>query len=415
MDPYQLIALVIFIFTFLLISVGRLGRWGISMPLAALVGGALMLATGTISPAAAVSAVNWPTIGLVLGMMLIVAGMGQSGFFQWAANLLTSAAGTERRFLVSTSLLTALLSSLILNDAVVLIFTPVIISSARKMRISPVPPLILEALSANIGSAATEVGNPQNAYIANVSGISFSYFSEHLLPVSLLSLLFAVLYCSFIAGREGGSELQAAPPRDSSSKFSRRMSMSVIAVGAVFSSFYLLPLSYAPAAALVGGILLLLALQVSNRGAAAGIVAGVDWGILLFFGGLFILIGGVEKSGLLGLITSSIHSLDARLLTTVGGLTLLTALLSNMVSNVPAVLLLSGTIRGTPGSHLWLVLAASSTLAGNATVIGAAANVIVVRAALREGIAVRTSQFMKYGLPVTFVSLIVAFAVLSLW
>lgn len=410
-------ALAILLFTYGLISFGRLGKNSVEMPSAALMGGALMLLAGIITPAEALASISWGTILLILGMMLIVAGMDLSGLFSWMSSKLAKVARTQIHFVVYVSLLTAFLSALILNDAVVLIFTPVVISSARKMRFSPVPPLVMEAISANIGSAATEVGNPQNAFIANVSGVEFHTFTTYLLPVALAALAFAVLYAVLLSrkdtdihmekaedGREGG---ETDPP------VFQLLFMAAL-VFSVFAAFYAFPVADSPFIAMTGGIISLFAIPLMTGRSGQEMFAKVDWGILLFFVGLFILIGGVASSGLLGSFVSGLSAADPALLSSVGGITLLSSLLSNLVSNVPAVLLLSPLMGKAANARLWLTLAASSTFAGNATIVGAAANVIVVRAAAKEGVRIRLAVFMKYGLPITVVSLLLTFLFLQL-
>lgn len=363
-----------------------------------------MLLTGIVTPRDALLSINWETIVLIFGMMLIVSGMDASGFFKWISSILVRAAKSQKQFIAYTTLITAFLSALILNDAVVLIFTPVIIASARKMGVSPVPPLIMEAISANIGSAATEVGNPQNAFIANVSHIGFHVFTAYLLPATIAALAFGVLFAVAVTRKE-----TAFPPEPSERAVERptpQMYFVACVVIGVFAAFYALPVADAPITAMIGGVVTLIALPLMAAGRVHVLAARVDWGILLFFIGLFILIAGVESSGLLGLIVGMLHSVDGRLLNSVAGLTLLTAVLSNMVSNVPAVLLLSPIVQGSATPRLWLTLAAASTFAGNATIVGAAANVIVVRAASKEGVRIRLSAFMKYGLPITIASLL---------
>ncbi len=414
-DAAEIVALVVFIFTYALISFGRLGKNSVEMPAAAMLGGALMIIAGVVTPDAALASINWGTITLILGMMLIAAAMDMSGLFRWISSSLVRTSGTPRLFMVLVSLVTAFLSALILNDAVVLIFTPVIIASARKMGFSPIPPLVMEAISANIGSAATEVGNPQNAYIANISGIQFHVFTEFLLPVTAISLAFAIMFALFVGKREGESTEAAGPATNAQADtvFTAPMYFMSAVVAAVFAGFYIFPHSDIPYVALIGGTISLFFIPFITGRNGQELLMKVDWGILLFFVGLFVLISGIESSGLLQLIVSALTNVDGRLLSSVGGVTLLTAVLSNMVSNVPAVLLISPVLGQGTAPELWLALAASSTFAGNATIIGAAANVIVARGASREGVKIRLGAFMKYGLPITVFSLVVTFLYLE--
>lgn len=410
MDPAEVAALVIFVATFSLISAGRAARGRIGIPVIAVAGGAAMIAAGILSPGGALSSISWGTLELILGMMLLASALEASGFFELVSGLIIRASSTPSLFLVVVSLVTAFLSALILNDAVVLLLTPVIISSARRMGISPVPPLVLEALSSNIGGAATEVGNPQNAYIAGASGLGFAYFTSRLLPVAALSLIAAIVAVMLLSGR-GYRSLSAAAPEARSHALpplTGKIAVMLAVVASVFTLFYALPHSYLPATALSGGLAAALLSTVTSKGGLRRVAGGVDWGILAFFGGLFVLIGGVESSGLLNLIISSLVGVDPHLLNSPGGVALLSAILSNLVSNVPAVLLIAHVMGNGTTPLLWLTLSSSSTLAGNATILGAAANVIVVRRASREGLPITLPAFAKYGLPVTLVSLAIA-------
>lgn len=376
-----------------------------------------MLVVGIVSPWVAFSAISWPTILLILGMMLITTGMEASGLFEWISYHLVRAASTPVKFVVYVSLITAFLSSIVLNDAVVLILTPVIIRSARSLDISPVPPLVMEAISANIGSAATEVGNPQNAFIANASGIGFQLFTAHLLPVTALSLALAILFGVFISRGDFKKpvSISAKKPQIRTPKPAGPMVGIVAIVVAVLFSFFVLPLQYIPLVAMIGGAASILVIQFTVGSATRRVAVGVDWGILLFFIGLFILVQGLDSSGVIGLVVSSVSSVNGNAVTSVGGVSLLSAVLSNMVSNVPTVVLLSHVIGQSARNSLWFALAASSTFAGNATIVGAAANVIVVRRSAREGVTITLRTFMKYGLPVTLVSLLIAVAILRIW
>lgn len=364
-----------------------------------------MLLFGVISPSEALASINWNTILLLLGMMLTVSAMEASGFFAWISNMIANTSHKQFTFLVYTSCLTALLSALILNDAVVLIFTPVIIMSARRLGISPVPPLIMEAISANIGSAATEVGNPQNAYIASVSLVGFHTFTEYILPVTLVSLLASFGIAFLLSGRNGQSVCDSGETVVVKKVPLLFMLSSVVAI---FAAFYTSSITHFPIAAiaLIGGVVNFFAMPLLTNRSSQELLVRVDWGILLFFIGLFILIAGIQDSGLLKDIVSVLTLNNNSTLHSTAGLNIVTAVLSNLVSNVPAVLLLTPAVAAGANVKLWVTLAASSTFAGNATIIGAAANVIVARSAAREGVTVTLKEFMKYGLPVTVLSLL---------
>ncbi len=413
----ETIALGVFIFTYALISFNRRGKSRVELPAAALIGGALMLIFGIVRPSAALAGINWNTIILILGMMLIAAAMDATGFFVWVASIV-SRSRSPAKLLVVVCAVTALLSALILNDAVVLIFSPVVILTARRMSVNPVPYLIMEAMSANIGSAATEVGNPQNAYIASVSTVPFHTFTILALPPTVLSLVAAIIIALFIGKVHFSNSDFSAKDRTEGEIVIRKgpIEFMLLLVSAVFAGFYASSFTHFPIAmtALIGGIVSLVAVPFMSDATNQQILQKVDWGIILFFIGLFILISGVQSSGLLSTIVGYFQNASGGSAGTVAGMTVLTAILSNLTSNVPAVLLLAPVVQNiAPTTRMWLTLALSSTFAGNATIIGAAANVIVARAASKQGIHISLSEFAKYGIPITLVSLLLTVAALS--
>lgn len=437
------IALAVFLFTYIFISVRRVKALRIERPAAAMTGAALMVLFGVVAPAGALSAIEPNTIGLLLGMMLLVAGLELAGFFNWVSVAIVLRAGTKRGFMVLLVVVTAVLSALVLNDTVVLLFTPIVIRSCRLMKADPVPYMIAEALAANIGSVATEVGNPQNAYIASVSGIAFASYALYMIPVAAACLavalgLLLLLFRKELVGEvpkldgdkleriEGRADERArkrAPALET--KFDLLAAMKIREFGAirepsllsfllvllgvmfagfVASSYFAAPLSVV---ALLGGTAVLLAAPLISRVRAREVLAKVDWSILLFFGGLFVVLRGVEESGLMSDIIAIFNPLDGGNSLSVGWLTVIAGVLSNMISNVPAVVLLAPTIPHG-ATQLWLALAASSTLAGNATLPGAAANIIVAEVGLAMGVEMPFWRFLKVGLPVTVVTMALA-------
>lgn len=187
-----LIALAIFLVTYALISIRRFPKVKIDRPAAALVGAALMIVLGVVEPEKAIGAIHLDIIILLVGMMILVAGLELCGFFEWVSLRMIKYSKDQFTFLVLTMVVTGSLSALVLNDTIVLLFTPIIIRTCRLLKSNPVPYLVAEALAANIGSVATVVGNPQNAFIATKAGISFVDFSARLVPVSIVCMLVAI-------------------------------------------------------------------------------------------------------------------------------------------------------------------------------------------------------------------------------
>jgi Na+/H+ antiporter NhaD/arsenite permease-like protein len=366
--------------------------------------------------------------------MLLVAGLELCGFFEWVSLRMIKYSKNQFRFLVLTMVVTGFLSALVLNDTVVLLFTPIIIRTCRLLKSNPVPFLVAEAISANIGSVATAVGNPQNAFIATRAGISFVDFSIRLVPVSIVCLAVAIvmLYVFYRKDIEKGSahefrkkildqgwkafeeELVKGDTMTTSGirkLKERRIGLYALTLitAATFVAFVASHVIAAPIAliAFLAGIAALFVLPLLTDVKAKDMLAGVDWSIILFFVGLFIVLQGVRDSGLLADIGNAFPGFQDGETPSVGWLTALSAFLSNLVSNVPAVLLLAELIP-VSDPNLWIALASSSTLAGNATILGAAANVIVAEKSEGMGVEVNFWKFTLVGFPIAMVTLFVS-------
>lgn len=426
MSTEMWLALVIFVATYVLISIRRFRWFNIERPTVALLGAGLMILLGVVAPDEALESIDLNTLALLLGMMILVGCLEVCGFFTWVSLRIISRSKNRLHLLVLIMLVTAVLSALILNDTVVLLFTPIIIRTCMLIKADPVPYMVAIAISANIGSVATAVGNPQNAYIATQSGISFVDFSAAMLPIAVVSMAVAIpmVWLAFRKDlKDGGSwNARTIDPESMTKQVSfRGMDRSVwFVVGilfAVFIGFVVTPYLGVPLAvvAFVGGALALFILPLVNRKTnTKAILQGVDWTLLLFFIGLFIVLKGVETSGLLQEMEDAFQSVSDGGLSTIPGLSFFTAILSNLISNVPAVMLLAPYVESVGVTSLWLALAASSTLAGNATILGAAANVIVAENGEKLGVNMPFWRFLKAGLPITIVTLILSVLILEL-
>jgi len=192
-SDYALVAAtLVFLVTYVLISLRTVRRFPIERPAVALLGGALMLVLGVLTPAAARLAINLDVIVLLIGMMLLVSGLEVCGFFDLVSSRIALRAKTQASLLAWLMVATAALSAIVLNDTIALLVTPVVIRSTRALRVNPLPYLVAVAIAANVGSVATEVGNPQNAFIAIQSGIPFLKFTAYLLPVTVACLAVAI-------------------------------------------------------------------------------------------------------------------------------------------------------------------------------------------------------------------------------
>ncbi|MEM2899232.1 MAG: SLC13 family permease [Thermoplasmata archaeon] len=457
MENVTLIALVIFVLTYFLISVRRLSSVPIEKPAAALLGAALMVIFSIVTPEDALDAIDLHTIALLLGMMIMVAVLDLCGFFAYVSVQIVRRAKTQTQFLVLLMVATAVLSALILNDTVVLLFTPIIIRSCAMMKVDPVPYLISEAISANVGSVATEIGNPQNAYIAMASGISFIEFSFRLIPVTAVCLLISIAIVYAIFKEELSKPLSIPEPTtiskdlelfsfgkmkenneqvgDKASKgmngiwnmiHSMRLEeigkirvkgipyIALFTLGCVFIGFCIGPYVGMPISmiAVLGGVVLLFVTPIFSNIKPNKVLQSVDWTVLLFFVGLFVVLRGVAESGLLALFQEFFDNVSGGRAGEMAWLYVICSVLSNLISNVPAVMLLAGSVPMTESA--WLALAASSTLAGNATILGAAANIIVAESASKMGVEVGFWKFMKIGMPVTIATLAASYFMLEL-
>jgi Na+/H+ antiporter NhaD/arsenite permease-like protein len=399
----MLTAAVILILTYIGVAFTRLPKVNIDRPSAAFTGGILMVLCGVLTFEEAVGAIDFHTIALLLGMMVLVAALKAVGFFTLLAKKSLALASTPKRLLLLVIAATAVSSAFLVNDAVVLLFTPILIQACRARKVNPVPYLIAEAMASNIGSTATIVGNPQNMLIGITSGISFVRFFFYLLPVSIVStaVLIFVMYAMYAKTLRQRFDTSSDPQVDGpvyDAKAIRRLAPILVLVVIAFfvSSLFKLqiPLIALGCAAIV---------LVVGKVKPSNIIREVDWVLLLFFAGLFIVIEGAHKGGVLDVLMESV--VFAPNWAGIASISAVSTLVSQVVSNVPLTMLLLPVLKNIPGDTLWIALAAGSTLGGNLTIIGAVANIIVVEGAAREGVHIGFFEFLKVGAVVTVATL----------
>ncbi len=403
-------ALIIFIVTYLGIIFTRLPGINVDRPSAAFFGAVAMILAGVLPFAEAVRAIDFNTIALLLGMMIVIAVLELDGFFSLVAQKTISFARNPFQLLVFVTFVTGIASAFLVNDAVVLLFTPVIITICRSARVNPVPYLIAEILSSNIGSAMTITGNPQNMLIGISSGIPYGKFLLHLLPVSVLGMVVTIAAVKLFYPAEFRRDVAMEYHGNSFGYNYSSMKFSVPIFALITLLFFLshrIGVSI-PMVALAGGALVLIFGKIKP----SEVIRQVDWVLLLFFASLFIVVRGVEVSGILeplmefGPVAGNAAGL--------GAVHISSLVLSQVVSNVPFVILMIPVLRGSGSGLLWLALASASTLAGNATIIGAMANLIVIESAKKSGVHIGFREFMKIGLPVTLITLTISMSVLFL-
>lgn len=408
MSGLEASALIIFIITYIGIIFTRLPWVNVDRPSAAFFGAVAMLVFGVVTFEESISAIDFNTIYLLLGMMILISALQLDGFFSFIAVKTLKYSHSRFRLLQLIVFITGISSAFLVNDAVVLLFTPVIITICRRVELDPIPYLIAEILASNAGSVMTMTGNPQNMLIGINSGLSYGEFLLRLAPVALLSLLVIIIVIR-ILWRDHFSD--RSPLKRHTDEFSyslKSMRFSVPLFFVVVIAFFfgkILGLSI-PVIALAGGALVLL----SGKHRPSEIIRNVDWVLLLFFASLFVVVYGVEHHGVL----SSIMPTD-QLYPNFMGLTIVhlsSLVMSQIVSNVPFTMLMLPLMRISADPILWLGLASASTLAGNATIMGAMANLIVLESAERAGVIITFKRFLLPGLLVTLITFILSFVVL---
>ena len=412
MSAEMLAAAIVFIATYALISLRRLPRIEVTTWQAALIGALLMMLIGAVTFDELGKYINTDIILLLLGMMLLVASLDACGFFNLTAKVLIRGSRDGRTLLAFVMVVSAVLSALVLNDAVVLLMTPAVIRCCRRTGADPIPYLIAVFVSANIGSVATVIGNPQNAYIATSAGIGFLTFSQYMVPLAVLCLILSYIILLALFGKR--LSLASPMPEPEVVEYDRRIypvTAIMLAMVVMFGLSHALDIPLW-SIAIAGGAASFVMTSTMGRRVPVRIVKRVDWGVLIFFIGLFVVMGGAVETGLLDEFTSLFPGAEDGSVS-IGTLTVVTAVLSNLISNVPCVILLDNMIpAGDLG--LWLTLSSVSTLAGNMTMIGAAANVIVSEEAEKEDIRIDFWRFLKIGIPVSLVTLSVTYVYLIL-
>lgn len=385
-----MIAVVVFALTWLLIA-GRRLRWlPIGRPAGALLGAVAMVATGALAPEAALAAIDRDTLLLLFGMMLITAYVADAGGFERLADALLARCRTGWSALWVLSLTAGLLSALLVNDTVALFLTPVVLRLCQRARLPYAPFLIALATSANLGSVATLVGNPQNMLVGKLGALSFTGYLGLAGPVAALGLLInvALLWLAYGRGLRAPLTVAVAEAPPWTPALTR-----LCVVGAGVGAGFLLNL-HLGWTALTGAV----ALIVLDRKEPARIFAAVDWSLLIFFSGLFIVVAGLQQTGLVAAAWAAAAApLNLGQPGGVAAFSALMALGAQVVSNVPMVLLVGGPLHGAP-DWLWALLAVVLTVAGNLTLIGSVANIIVAEGA-KEHYTLGFWEYLRFGFP----------------
>src|SRR5918999_4934703 len=395
----------------------------VNRTVAALLGAAVVVSFGIVEQhEAATEFVDWNTIGLLLGMMVIVVVLNKTGLFEYLAIKSAKWGGARPgRIMVVLAIVTAVLSAFLDNVTTVILMVPMTFLIADTLRVSPVPFLLTQVMASNVGGAATLIGDPPNILIGSAADLSFIDFVYNLTPVVLLTLpvLLAFLYFAFrreLRYNKGAEEDVRALDAEGAIRDKVLLRKSLVVLGAVILAFFLHGLLHLEVStiALLGAATLML----YARSDIHEVLRDVEWPTLLFFVGLFVLVGGLEATGVVGKIAQLLAGIgEATSATTVVVIIWGSAVASGIVDNIPFTAPMIPVIRElaqaqglseTEVRPLWWALALGADFGGNATLVGASANVVVAGMSEQAGKKIFFLRFMAYGVPVTIISLGVA-------
>jgi Na+/H+ antiporter NhaD/arsenite permease-like protein len=400
------LTLAIFAASYVGLGLGRLPGLRVDRTGVAIIGAALVVVSGLLGWDEAVRSVDAHTLVLLFGMMIVAAYLRLSGFFSlvtlWAMRRAQRPAG----LLAAVVAAAGILSALFVNDVICLVLAPLVVTVTRRLEVPPVPYLVALATAANVGSVATLTGNPQNMLVGSFSSLSYRGFLIRQLPVALLGLVCVFGVVWLVYGRRLPARFGATGEQDRYLVHYPLMVKTLSAVGVMLLAF----LAGVPIAVVaIGGAACSL---LTRRVKPQKVYREVNWSLLVLFVGLFVLTGALEASGVAGELAgwATWMGLERPIVLTVAA-----ALVSNLVSNVPAVLLFKPLIPavGEP-DRAWLLLAMASTLAGNLTLLGSVANLIVAEAARAARIDIGFLEYCRVGVPLTIVTLAIGWLVLIL-
>ncbi len=397
----QNFVLAVFVVVYLGMLLGHLPGLAVNRAGVALLGAVALLAVGVLDSRQAWASVDMPTMSLLFGLMLVSAQLRLGGFYTFLARRMARAQLGAPWLLLLIMVSGAALSALLVNDIVCLAMTPILAEGTLRRGLNPVPFLLGLACASNIGSAATLIGNPQNMLIGQVGGLPFGAFLLDSLPPVLASLLAAWGIIALLSRGDWTLERHASPAP--AVEFRPWPTIKgCLLMAAALCGFLFLDAPREVVALCVGGFVLL-----SRRTESRVVFGLVDWQLLLLFLGLFVVNHAVAQVGLLDRMFAAVR-LCGVAVEHPAWLFALTAVLSNIISNVPAVMLLL-PVSPTPQDRLLLALV--STLAGNLFLLGSIANLIVAEQAAQQGIFITWRRHLRIGLPVTLAS----FAIAALW
>jgi Na+/H+ antiporter NhaD/arsenite permease-like protein len=388
------------------VAVGRWPWLKMNRATIALVGATLLVACGILPLERAYQAVDWNTIVLLLAMMILNVNLRLAGFFHLVTSRVITHARTPRRLLALIVIVSGVLSAVFLNDTLALMLTPLVLDVTLALRRNPLPYLVALVTAANVGSVATIMGNPQNMLVGMASGIGFTDFFLALAPVAAagLAVIWVVIVLVYRA------EFAPAAPFAESYRLPGRKYRPLLRKSLVASALMLAAMvagAPIPLAALLAAALVLF----TRRLKPERVFREIDWGLLVFFAALFVVTGAIEASGLGARLFALLRPWSDGGPVSLSGVAVV---LSNLVSNVPAVMLFRPVVPtlADPGTA-WLTLALATTLAGNLTLLGSVANLIVAEIARHRGVKLGFVEYLKAGMPIALLTLLLGVAWLA--
>ncbi len=414
MDSLALVTTIIFLLTYALIVAERIPR-----TLLALVAAAVVLMLRVLSQEEAVGKIDFNTIGLLVGMMIIVNITKRTGLFEYLAmHAAKLSRGEPMRIMAALSLITAVISALLDNVTTVLLVAPVTFSITAALKLNPVPFLIAQIISSNIGGTATLIGDPPNIMIGSAVGLSFMDFVNNeaaivaFIEVVTMGLIYLIYRKQMVVPEHLKLKILKLHDRDVI-KDRKLLAKSLIVLGLTITGFILHEaIHFQPATiALTGAAFLLLISKVEHE----EILHEIEWSTLFFFMGLFILVGALEKVGVIRMVAEGALKMTGGNLLLSGMLILwLSAIASAFIDNIPFVATMiplikaMGDIGGIDVGPLWWALSLGACLGGNGTLIGASANVVVAGISGRHGYPITFRDYLKIGFPLMLVSIVIS-------
>lgn len=418
MENNALLAVAIFLATYVFIISEKIHRTVI-----ALVGGMAIVVLGVISQETAIHHIDFNTLGLLVGMMIIVGVTAETGLFNYLAiKAAKKVEGKPMQILIVMSVLTAVCSALLDNVTTVLLTVPVTISIAKKLNVRATPFLVSQIMASNIGGTATLIGDPPNIMIGSSTNLGFGDFAINLAPVAIVILIVTMFLLEFIYRKQlvTTDELRAHIMSLDESKelkdmalLKKSVTMLVLTI-VLFSLHQMLHLESATVAMFCASILLLIAYPTHEK-ALEAVFKKVEWIAIFFFVGLFVLVGGLVETGVISMIAEKAMEITQGDTASTAILILwLSAIASAFVDNIPFVATMIPMIHemGRMGmdnlTSLWWSLALGACLGGNGTLIGASANVVVAGLAAAAGYPISFVRYFKIAFPLMILSIIIS-------